>query len=143
MRITGTGKADLLIGTAGDDSINGGNGNDTIISGAGTDWVTGGHGADTFVITDQSQFTIITDFNPAEGDRIEFNFGGTTSASIYSGPLSDGMTFQTAAGACSVHCLDYNGDGIMDTQLSIDGHNMFLLGCQPAQVSAADIIPGH
>jgi Ca2+-binding RTX toxin-like protein len=142
MRIHGTGKADLLIGTAGDDSIDGSGGNDTIISGAGTDWVTGGHGADTFVITDQSQFTIITDFNPAEGDKIEFNFGGTTSAAIYSGALSDGASFQTAAGMCSTSCLDYNGDGIMDTQLSIDGHNIFVLGCLPTQLHGTDIIGG-
>ena len=139
MRIMGTGKADLLIGTAGDDSINGGNGNDTIISGAGTDWVTGGHGADTFVITSDSQYTIITDFNAAEGDRIEFNFGGTASGPVYSGTLSDGLSFQTAEGTCSVSCVDINGDGIMDTQLSIAGHNTFLLGCVPTQIHASDI----
>ena len=140
MRIHGTGKADVLVGTAGDDSIDGGAGNDTIISGAGTDWVTGGHGADTFVITDQSQFTIITDFNAAEGDKIEFNFGGSTSAPIYSGALSDGMSFQTAGGTCCVSCHDYNGDGIMDTQLSIAGHNIIVLGCTPNMLHGSDII---
>lgn len=139
MRIQGTGKAELLVGTAGDDSINGGNGNDTIISGAGTDWVTGGHGADTFVITSESQYTMITDFNPAEGDRIEFHFGGLSTAPAYAGTLADGMSFQTAGGTCSSSCVDINGDGVMDTQLSINGHNVFLLGCLPTQLHGADI----
>lgn len=140
MKIQGTGKADLLIGTAGDDSINGGNGNDTIISGAGTDWVTGGHGADTFVVTSDTQYMMITDFNPAEGDRIEFNFGGSASGPLYSGTLSDGLSFQTAGGTCTSSCVDINGDGLMDTQLSIDGHNIFLLGCLPTQLHGTDIV---
>jgi Ca2+-binding RTX toxin-like protein len=139
MRIHGTGKGELIVGTVGDDSIDGGGGNDTIVSGAGTDWVTGGHGADTFVMTTQSQFTVITDFNPAEGDRIEFNFGGSANTSVYSGTLSDGLSFQTAGGTCTSCCLDYNGDGIMDTQLSINGHNIYLLGCLPTQLHGSDI----
>ena len=142
MRIKGTGKADLLIGTAGDDVIDGGAGNDILKGGAGTDTLTGGHGADTFVITNESQYTIITDFNPAQGDRIEFSFGGSTSTPLYSGALQDGVSFQTAGGSCSPTCLDYNGDGIMDTQLSINGHNVFLLGCLPTQLHATDLFIG-
>jgi len=140
MRIQGTGKSEVIYGTAGDDSINGGGGNDTIISGAGTDWLTGGHGADTFVINSDSQFVIITDFNAKEGDHIEFNFGGATSASTYSGALSDGLSFQTAGGTCTSCCMDYNGDGVMDTQLSINGHSVYLLGCLPTQLHGADIM---
>ena len=140
MKIKGTGGADVLVGTAGSDLINGGAGNDTIISGAGVDTVTGGKGADTFVFNSDTQDVTITDFNPAEGDHIVFQFGGSASAPIYSGALTDGLTFQTAGGACTVHCVDVNGDGIMDTQLSMNGANMFLLGCTPNMLHGSDIL---
>lgn len=140
MRIKGTGKADLLVGTASSDLIDGGAGNDTINSGAGFDTVTGGHGADTFVFSADTQYVTITDFNPAEGDHISLSFAGLSATSDYSGLLSDGASFQTAAGCCTVHCLDYNGDGIMDTQISMNGANMFLLGCQPDQLHGTDIL---
>lgn len=143
MKINGTGKADYLVGTAGSDTINGGGGNDTLVGGAGTDVLTGGHGADTFVVGPDSQYDIITDFNAAEGDHIVFDFGtspATTSA--YSGTLFDGQTIQMPCGTCYVSCVDINGDGIMDTHLSLDGANVFLLGCTPGLVSGADIFGG-
>lgn len=140
MRIKGTGKADLLIGTAGSDIIDGGGGNDTINSGAGVDTVTGGAGADTFVFTSSTQYVTITDFNPSQGDHILFDFGEAAATSIYSGPLSDGCSFQTAGGCCTVHCVDINGDGIMDTQFSLNGANMFVLGCTPNMLHGSDIL---
>jgi len=140
MRIKGTGKADLLIGTAASDIIDGGAGNDTIVSGSGIDTLTGGHGADTFVFNSSTQYVTITDFNPAEGDHVLLDFGTSTSAAIYSGALSDGLSLQTAGGCCTVHCVDVNGDGIMDTQLSMNGENMFLLGCLPTQLHGSDIL---
>ena len=142
MRIKGTGKADLLVGTAGADIIDGGAGNDTINGGAGTDTLTGGHGADTFVIGPNSQYDIITDFNSAEGDRVVLDLGGSPSTPVYSGMLSDGLSFQTAGGTCHVTCVDINADGVMDTQLSINGNNLFLLGCTPNQVHGWDIMGG-
>ena len=140
MRIKGTGKDDILVGTAGSDIIDGGAGNDTIISGSGVDTVTGGHGADTFVFNSSTQYVTITDFNPAEGDHILLDFGGSASTPVYSGALSDGLSIQTAGGCCTVHCVDINGDGIMDTQFSMNGANMFVLGCTPNQLHGSDII---
>ena len=140
MRIKGTGKADVLYGTASSDIIDGGAGNDTIISGSGFDTLTGGHGADTFVFNSSTQYVTITDFNPAEGDRVVLDFGTAAPASIYSGALSDGLSLQTSGGCCTVHCVDVNGDGIMDTQLSMNGENMFLLGWQPTQLHGSDIL---
>jgi len=140
MKINGTGKADLLIGTDGADTINGGGGNDTIIGGAGTDVLTGGHGADTFVLNANSQYDIITDFNPAEGDKIVLDFGTSASAPVYSGVLYDGLSFQACGGTCHVSCVDINGDGVMDTQISLDGANVFLLGCLPSQLHGSDIL---
>jgi hypothetical protein len=140
MRIKGTGKADVLYGTAASDIIDGGAGNDTIISGSGVDTLTGGHGADTFVFNSNTQYVTITDFNPAEGDRVVMDFGTGAPTSLYSGTLSDGLAIDTAGGCCTVHCVDVNGDGVMDTQLSMNGENMFLLGCLPTQLHGSDIL---
>ena len=142
MRIKGTGKSEVLNGTAGSDTIDGGAGNDTIVGGAGTDYLTGGRGADTFVFGGHSQYDVITDFNAAEGDQIVLGFGGSTDKVAYSGDLSDGLSFQTAGGTCYVSCVDINADGVMDTQLSINGDNLFLLGCDPSAVSGYDIMGG-
>jgi Ca2+-binding RTX toxin-like protein len=139
MRIKGTGKGETIVGTAGSDLIDAGAGNDTIISGSGIDTITGGRGADTFVVGPDTQYNVITDFNSAEGDRIVVG-GAANTAAAYSGVLWDGLSFQTASGACTVHCVDMNGDGIMDTQLNINGTNVFLLGCLPNQLHGADIL---
>ena len=140
MRIKGTGKADLLVGTAGSDIIDGGAGNDTIVSGSGVDTVTGGHGADTFVFNSSTQYVTITDFNAAEGDHILLDFGGSAPTSLYSGALSNGLALQTDGGCCIIHCVDINGDGVMDTQFSMNGHNMFVLGCTPDLLHGSDIL---
>ena len=139
MRIKGSGKADYLVGTTANDVIDGGAGNDTIYGGVGTDYLTGGRGADTFVIGARSQYDIITDFNAAEGDRIVFDFGAG-SQSVYSGQLSDGLSFATSAGTCTVGCVDINADGIMDTQMTLNGQNVFLLGYEPSQISGSSIL---
>jgi len=142
MRIKGTGKSEVLNGSAGADVIDGGAGNDTIKGGAGTDYLTGGRGADTFVFGAHSQYDVITDFNAAEGDRIVLDMGGAAGNVAYAGALWDGLSFQTASGSCYVSCVDINGDGVMDTQLSINGDNLFLLGCDPSGVSGYDIMGG-
>ena len=142
MRIKGTGKNDVLIGSSGADTIDAGAGNDTLKGGAGTDYLTGGRGADTFIIAAHSGYDIITDFNPAEGDRIVLDLGGSAAAPAYSGQLSDGLSFQTAGGTCYVGCVDINADGVMDTQLSINGDNVFLLGCLPSELDGWSIFGG-
>lgn len=58
--------------------------------------------------------------------------GGQT---LFSGQLADGMSFQIGDGTCTVGCIDINSDGIMDTQLTFNGNNVFLLGWTPDQVS--------
>lgn len=137
MRINGTGKSEVLKGTSGSDTINGGGGNDVIDGGAGTDYLTGGRGADTFIFHAHSQYDVITDFNAAEGDRIVFGTDASVSQVAYSGQLYDGLSFQMNSGTCYVHCVDINADGVMDTQLSLNGDNIFLLGCTPDQVNGA------
>ena len=138
MRIKGTGKGEAISGTAGSDLIDAGAGNDTIYSGSGVDTVTGGRGADTFVVGPDTQFLKITDFNAAEGDRIVI--GTSADRAAYSGALWDGQSFQTSDGTCNVHCVDVNGDGLVDTQLNINGTNVFLLGYEPSQISGSSIL---
>ena len=48
--ITGTSKAERLLGTSGDDSISGAGGNDTLIGNGGKDTLNGGTGNDVYVI---------------------------------------------------------------------------------------------
>lgn len=140
MRINGTGKSEVLTGSSGSDSINGGGGNDVIDGGAGTDYLTGGRGADTFIFHAHSQYDVITDFNAAEGDRIVFGTNASAAQAAYSGQLYDGLSFQMNSGTCYVRCVDVNGDGVMDTQLSLNGDNLFLLGCTPDQVNGSCLI---
>jgi len=142
MRIKGSGKADVLNGSSGADTIDGGAGNDTIIGGAGTDYLTGGRGADTFIVRANSAYDVITDFNPAEGDRIYLDLGGSSGTAVYSGQLWDGLRFQTPGGICAVGCVDINADGVMDTRLSINGDNVFILGCVPGDMSGSCIMGG-
>ena len=134
MRIRGTGKSELLVGSSGADIIDGGGGNDTLAGGAGTDYLTGGRGADTFVMRAHSGYDVITDFNAAEGDHILLDLGGSASW--------DGLSFQTPGGTCYVSSVDINADGVIDTQLSINGDNLFLLGHLPADISGWSIFGG-
>jgi Ca2+-binding RTX toxin-like protein len=60
--ILGDANANILEGRAGDDRLDGRGGNDAL---------TGGTGADTFVYADGGGADFITDFNRAEGDKID------------------------------------------------------------------------
>ncbi|NET49553.1 MAG: calcium-binding protein [Merismopedia sp. SIO2A8] len=66
---------DRLCGRAGDDVLRGGGGNDTLIGGRGQDVMTGNSGADIFRLRPETTVLadadIVTDFNPAAGDRIK------------------------------------------------------------------------
>lgn len=61
---------DRLIGGVGDDLLIGGNGRDVLAGGRGDDDLVGGRGADRFFVG-QGKDTI-SDFHPAEGDRLDF-----------------------------------------------------------------------
>jgi len=68
--IHGGGGADILRGGKGNDVIDGGAGDDQIWGDLGDDTLTGGPGADRFYGREDGGRDLITDFNPAEGDRI-------------------------------------------------------------------------
>jgi Ca2+-binding RTX toxin-like protein len=90
--------ADLVYGNLGDDScdggtgadtVRGGQGDDTLAGGGGDDWlsgdlggdtISGGAGADIFHSFGATGLDRITDFDAAEGDRIQLDPGTTYSA---------------------------------------------------------------
>lgn len=61
---------DRLIGGAGDDVLIGGSGDDILAGGVGNDDLVGGGGADRFIVGLGKD--VITDFNPGDGDRLQF-----------------------------------------------------------------------
>lgn len=86
-QLNGNWGEDLVLGNEGNDTLNGGKEDDLLDGGAGNDrlsgdfgrdLLTGGGGSDTFVLrsdtnqglVDPLQGDVVTDFDPAEGDRI-------------------------------------------------------------------------
>ena len=76
--------SDTVFGGAGNDIIRGGQGSDLVQGGAGDDWlsgdrgddvVTGGAGADVFHTFGDNGTDVVTDFNYAEGDRVQVDPG--------------------------------------------------------------------
>ena len=86
---------DTLFGGGGDDTLNGGNDNDRLHGGYGNDTMTGGAGADTFVIDDvlfsatSTSNEIVTDFNTAQGDKIDVSLLGISEFATVQQLLSD------------------------------------------------------
>ncbi|WP_374471335.1 calcium-binding protein [Phenylobacterium sp.] len=94
-RLLGAGGADIVYGNLGDDIcdgeqgndiVRGGQGNDTIAGGIGLDWLSGDRGDDTisggvhadiFHGSQDAGLDRITDFNAAEGDRVQLDPGTT------------------------------------------------------------------
>jgi Ca2+-binding RTX toxin-like protein len=68
---------DALRGQPGDDTLDGGAGNDRLWGDKGRNTATGGSGADQFNFFPGAGITVITDFNPDEGDRIGYQAGMT------------------------------------------------------------------
>ncbi|GAB3462766.1 hypothetical protein GCM10027321_24720 [Massilia terrae] len=118
-QLFGMGGSDHLFGENGDDILNGGdgidyldggNGKDILIGGKGSDVLTGGNGNDVFVFGKEGSskdFDVITDFKVGN-DVIQ---------------LLDGLSIATMTK------VDYNHDGVMDTELVLsNGNHIELLG---------------
>lgn len=67
--ISGTGDADVLIGTQGNDTIYGKDGNDTLDGSGGNDLLVGGAGTDTFVVN--SGADTITDLSGSDAIKVD------------------------------------------------------------------------
>jgi serralysin len=73
--------ADQVRGGQGNDVVNGGPGNDYVSGDRGDDTVTGGSGADRFHDSQDAGIDRVTDFNYAQGDRVQLDPGTTFTAS--------------------------------------------------------------
>jgi serralysin len=93
--VTGGSGADTVRGGQGDDQLFGGAGDDHLFGDLGNDTMTGGPGADVFHFSAGGGFDRVTDFNPAEGDRIQldgvasFTLGQSGGDAVISLPSGD------------------------------------------------------
>jgi Ca2+-binding RTX toxin-like protein len=80
---TGDGGAgnDTVRGGQGEDSLSGGPGDDWLSGDLGDDTISGGAGADIFHSFGDAGLDRVTDFNRAEGDRVQFDPGTTYTVS--------------------------------------------------------------
>jgi Ca2+-binding RTX toxin-like protein len=143
MKFKGTNKADSFAGTVGNDSVDGGRGNDFLDGGAGNDTLTGGDGADKFVLRSGGGHDVVTDFNPAAGDRVLFDYGSYSDV-LYMGQLHDGLAFDNPIGTAhfTVSAVDYNHDGKMDTLITVNDDSIALLGWSPDQLQGWSLMGG-
>jgi len=72
---------DLMRGGQGDDVLSGGDGADWLSGDRGADTITGGAGADVFHTFAGAGLDVVTDFNAAEGDRVQLDPGTAYSVS--------------------------------------------------------------
>ncbi|MGQ9372027.1 M10 family metallopeptidase C-terminal domain-containing protein [Azospirillum sp. ST 5-10] len=82
---------DTLFGGQGGDTLLGDDGDDRLYGNRGDDVMTGGAGADLFVCTGESGTDTVTDFNAAEGDRIQIAVGTAYTTADVAGSLVIGL----------------------------------------------------
>ncbi|MBA5248467.1 MAG: BspA family leucine-rich repeat surface protein, partial [Gammaproteobacteria bacterium] len=93
-------------GLGGNDTITGSTSTDTLVGGAGDDTLTGGLGLDTFKYAFKNAGKdTITDFNTAEGDKIDL---ADLLIGYESSKITDFVTAQ-ASGSGTIITVDYNG----------------------------------
>lgn len=104
----GFGGADNLVGGNGADTLNGGAGIDRLAGGNGNDVLTGGDGADNFVFGRGGGSDVVTDFLVG----------------------LDQLTFEAGVSIARTRVFDADGDGWLDTLLSLSngGGSVTLLG---------------
>jgi len=159
-QLTGGTADNRLFGEGGGDTLDGGSGTDTLFGGAGNDQLTGGTGeADTFAFAKVSDGQVlasdvtlvaggdtISDFNTAEGDRIQINaeaFGITSltaSINFFSMTGYDGTNSGAAAGVAHIVFDTGTNTLVYDDDSSTAGYTT--LATTGATVSLADITIG-
>lgn len=134
--------ADFLSGGDDKDLLIGGNGDDRLDGGFGQDTVTGGSGADRFVFFEFTEFgpgnntwAIITDFNRAEGDKIQidlsytgFGLGDTQfiGGNAFSGAGKEVRVTRDWSDLYTAHVsIDADGDGLADGNIVVRLANIF------------------
>ena len=142
--IIAQGGNDVLSGMDGDDIIYGRGGNDTLLGGAGYDKLFGGTGADVLTggaggarfsfqgVSDSVTGAVdrITDFNGAQGDRIDLVLidavaGGSDNNFAWIGTAAfgnvAGQLRYEVVGGNRIVSGDVDGDGVADFVLQVDG----------------------
>ena len=105
--VAGNDGANLLIGSALNDTVMGNGGSDTLNGGLGLDTLTGGAGADVFRFTtalnDTTNVDVITDFSVTQADKIQLENTGNglfneiaQAGSLQSAAFISGQAFTTA-----------------------------------------------
>jgi len=130
--------ADTVLGGAENNVIDGGAGIDNLFGGKGADILTGGLDADTFTFKLIAETTVaskgrdtITDFQPAEGDRIDLHFIDAKSTKNGNqvfhfiegdafGHAAGELRFKQSGGDTYVFG-DVNGDAKSDFAIKLDG----------------------
>jgi Ca2+-binding RTX toxin-like protein len=125
--VIGSDFADFLIGSAGANALNGGGGADTLTGSLGTDTLTGGGGGDRFVWRAANETSVvlatmdvITDFNPAQGDRIDLS--GIDANIVAAGNQAFTFIGEAAFTGASgeVNIIHVNGDTIIQMQTGVE-----------------------
>ena len=141
MRIKGKGKNDTLIGSSGSDAIDGVLA--TIRSLAVPEPTISPGVAErtpSLFATIRNMTSSLTSTPPKETGSSSISEARPTRRSIQG---SSRTVFRSIPwGHLFVGCVDVNGDGVMDTQLSIDGDNVFVLGCMPNQLYGWAVMGG-
>ncbi len=98
-KLTGNTGNNRLIGKTGNDTLIGGLGNDILTGGKGNDTLTGGRGKDIFAYNLPTEgIDTITDFNRAQGDKININRTNFKLTNLTAGALQiDRFVLGTAA----------------------------------------------
>jgi Ca2+-binding RTX toxin-like protein len=127
-QVKGNAGDDVLLGYAGNDSLDGGVGNDTLDGGAGNDLLAGGKGADLFVSSFGDLLVAIPPEGTTEahialylGDDVVTDFQlGVDHLQMLSGSTPVALTVDQLAQTLKLTETDVNGDGKVDTVITVD-----------------------
>lgn len=103
---------DWVRGGQGDDSLSGGAGDDWMSGDLGDDALSGGAGADTFHTWGAAGIDRVTDFNRAQGDRVQLDAGTAATASQVGADVVIDMTGGARMILVGVNIASLGGDWI-------------------------------
>ena len=112
----GSSASSYVTGDAANQNLTGNAGNDTLIGGGGSDVLTGGSGADIFGVSLNGD-TMITDFNGGAGDKLFFE-GGESLQNFLQAEITT-----------------VNLGSFVVTDISANGHNIYLVGVDPSTLT--------
>ncbi|PZU10861.1 calcium-binding protein [Sphingomonas sp.] len=141
---------DTLLGGEDDDVLEGGAGNDRLRGDGGSDTMTGGSGADTFALRlyDSAHYIstlgfldVVTDFNRAEGDRIDLEYAASAYGlrpAMLRGDVASGFTLTAGAHLGGEDI----GSGFSQFWSYRDGSTTYLIGDlnDNRQLDATDLV---